>query len=366
VKKIFITFSAVLFIFFVVFVAGNFNNFQKFISPRFFVSQVVPGPNEAVFEFSPSNGTYNINTVFSVDLRTDSSVGITSVKAYLNFSTSSLQITSLDFTDSVFGSQWEKTFSNTTGKIQIQASAPFPGFTGAGGLIVKINFQSTAVGVANITYDPTSLSLTSADQNVLNLSRSVGASFTLSVSPPSCTNCGLGTPAIFPSGLTANQSFTITCSANASDYDCISAYVNNVSCSYYQWSGNSAIFNCSGRAAGVYTAKCVSKTGTVNNCCVDEKTNSFTVSSSGGGGGGGGAGGGGTTATTTPTGGTSTTTLTKKLIGDLNNDGKVDIYDLSIILSNWKKSVAQYDLSGNGLVDIYDLSIVLSNWGKKI
>ena len=62
-------------------------------------------------------------------------------------------------------------------------------------------------------------------------------------------------------------------------------------------------------------------------------------------------------ATTTPT----------AIPGDINGDGKVDIYDLSIMATNWHKTgmtAAQGDLNGDGTVDIYDLSILAANWGK--
>jgi len=52
--------------------------------------------------------------------------------------------------------------------------------------------------------------------------------------------------------------------------------------------------------------------------------------------------------------------------GDLNNDGKVNITDLSILLTNWGKTgatPAQGDVNGSGKVDITDLSILLSRWG---
>ncbi len=52
--------------------------------------------------------------------------------------------------------------------------------------------------------------------------------------------------------------------------------------------------------------------------------------------------------------------------GDLNNDNKVNITDLSILLSNWNKAgvpASQGDVNGSGKVDISDLSILLSNWG---
>ena len=60
---------------------------------------------------------------------------------------------------------------------------------------------------------------------------------------------------------------------------------------------------------------------------------------------------------TTPGSGTS------GKLGDLNGDGGVNIFDLSIMLSRWKTSSRLADLNRNGRVDIFDLSILLSRWG---
>ena len=59
---------------------------------------------------------------------------------------------------------------------------------------------------------------------------------------------------------------------------------------------------------------------------------------------------------TPPTGGGKT--------GDINGDGKVDITDLSMLLSAYGTTNAAADLNKNGKVDIADLSILLSNYGK--
>jgi hypothetical protein len=55
--------------------------------------------------------------------------------------------------------------------------------------------------------------------------------------------------------------------------------------------------------------------------------------------------------------------------GDLNADSQVNIFDLSILLSNYSKTAAQSsnpgcDLNNDGLINIFDLSILLSNYGK--
>jgi hypothetical protein len=49
--------------------------------------------------------------------------------------------------------------------------------------------------------------------------------------------------------------------------------------------------------------------------------------------------------------------------GDLNADGKIDIFDLSILLTRWWTTDPTADLNKNGSVDIFDLSILLSHWG---
>jgi beta-glucanase (GH16 family) len=48
---------------------------------------------------------------------------------------------------------------------------------------------------------------------------------------------------------------------------------------------------------------------------------------------------------------------------DINHDGKVDIFDLSRLLSHWGTNDALTDINGSGLVDTFDLSILLSKWG---
>jgi hypothetical protein len=55
--------------------------------------------------------------------------------------------------------------------------------------------------------------------------------------------------------------------------------------------------------------------------------------------------------------------------GDLNSDNVVNIFDLSILLSNYGKTKAQAsnpacDLNNDNVVNIFDLSILLSNYGK--
>ena len=55
--------------------------------------------------------------------------------------------------------------------------------------------------------------------------------------------------------------------------------------------------------------------------------------------------------------------------GDLNGDNKVNITDLSILISHYRMTgvpITQGDVNGDGKVDITDLSMLLSNYGKSL
>ncbi len=67
------------------------------------------------------------------------------------------------------------------------------------------------------------------------------------------------------------------------------------------------------------------------------------------------------TATATPVP-SPTPTPSTGLAGDINSDGKVNIFDLSILLSNWGKTTANCDLNKDGTVNVFDLSVLLSRW----
>lgn len=49
---------------------------------------------------------------------------------------------------------------------------------------------------------------------------------------------------------------------------------------------------------------------------------------------------------------------------DFNRSGKVDIFDLSSMLSQWNNSSSVYDINVSGKVDVFDLSFVLSRWNS--
>ncbi|MCL5410086.1 MAG: hypothetical protein M1607_04475, partial [Patescibacteria group bacterium] len=59
----------------------------------------------------------------------------------------------------------------------------------------------------------------------------------------------------------------------------------------------------------------------------------------------------------------STSTSSSSTSPDLNGSGRIDVFDLSILLRNWNHS-GQGDLNSDGKVDIFDLSILLRSWSR--
>ncbi len=51
---------------------------------------------------------------------------------------------------------------------------------------------------------------------------------------------------------------------------------------------------------------------------------------------------------------------------DLNNDGQVSLFDLSILLRNFNKTGPQGDINGDGKVNLLDLSILLRDFNKLV
>ena len=146
------------------------------------VSSPVFSQNEATFFFSPLEKTVRANSVSSVELRINSPKAITSFQAYLNFDPKTVSIKSIETESGLFPYWWENGYNNNTGKIQLQASTPLPGFKGASEPIAKIKFKGLNVGETTLDFDSSSLVLQSNDKNILDLANSKGA--ILKIIPP--------------------------------------------------------------------------------------------------------------------------------------------------------------------------------------
>ena len=69
----------------------------------------------------------------------------------------------------------------------------------------------------------------------------------------------------------------------------------------------------------------------------------------------------------TPTPTPSASPCPKALLGDINCDGLVNLFDYNILVGNFGKTVpanTQGDLDGNGVVNLFDYNTLVSNFGK--
>ncbi len=58
--------------------------------------------------------------------------------------------------------------------------------------------------------------------------------------------------------------------------------------------------------------------------------------------------------------------VTKGIPGDLDEDGKVSLRDVSALVANWgTPKDAAADIDGDGIVDLRDVSILFSRYGGK-
>jgi hypothetical protein len=48
--------------------------------------------------------------------------------------------------------------------------------------------------------------------------------------------------------------------------------------------------------------------------------------------------------------------------GDVDGNGRVDVYDLSRLLTRWRTTDTSADFNGDNTVDVFDLNLLLSNW----
>ena len=119
----------------------------------FFVLGFFPISVEAAtLSFSQNNSSYTVGQTFSVNLYTNSSdQSMNAVSGVVSFPSDKLQVVSISKAGSIL-SLWaeEPSFSNSAGTVSFEGIVLNPGFTGANGKILVINFRAKAVGQANL------------------------------------------------------------------------------------------------------------------------------------------------------------------------------------------------------------------------
>jgi len=137
---------------------------------------------------SPSSGSYSSGKIFPVRVRVSSTAqSINAVSGVLSFPQDKLQVISVSKAESIL-TLWvqEPSFSNTQGTVSFEGVVPNPGFIGASGLVLTVNFKVVGQGDAAIKFS--SGSVLANDGTGTNILKNVGSGvFSLGSSPVPAT-----------------------------------------------------------------------------------------------------------------------------------------------------------------------------------
>ncbi|MDP2736825.1 MAG: cohesin domain-containing protein, partial [bacterium] len=155
----------------------------------FFSAEVA---NAASLYLSPSSGNYQVGKTFSVSVFVSSpDQAMNAGAGAISFPADKLEVVSLSKSGSIF-SLWvqESGFSNSAGTVNFEGIVMNPGFTGASGKIITINFKTKSAGQAILAFSSGSV-LANDGQGTNILGSMASANYQLSaitVSPePSST-----------------------------------------------------------------------------------------------------------------------------------------------------------------------------------
>ncbi|OGY59462.1 MAG: hypothetical protein A3H06_01750 [Candidatus Colwellbacteria bacterium RIFCSPLOWO2_12_FULL_44_13] len=116
---------------------------------------VIPKTAEAAaLYFSPSSGTQVINSTFSVNVYVSSAdKAMNAASGTVSFPPDKLEVASLSKNSSIM-TLWvqEPSFSNSAGTINFEGIVLNPGFTGASGKVITVNFKAKTTGTAVLTF----------------------------------------------------------------------------------------------------------------------------------------------------------------------------------------------------------------------
>ena len=140
----------------------------------------------ATLYFSPSSGSHAVGATLSVGVYVSSAdQAMNAASGVISYPADKVEVVSFSKSGSII-SLWvqEPTFSNSAGTVNFEGIALNPGFTGASGKLITVNFRVKAAGAALLSFS--SGSVLANDGKGTNILASLGAaSFSLGVAAPS-------------------------------------------------------------------------------------------------------------------------------------------------------------------------------------
>jgi len=364
----------------------------------------------ATLSLSPSSSSPALGSTFTVTIYENSgTVAVNAVQADLTYNTSLLQYVSTDLTTSAFTTVGQNTGGN--GVVNLGIASLGVNRTGSQ-IVAVVTFRAIGVGSAAVNFAATSAIVNATTQNN-EVGTMTGGTYTIAdrtspTTPSAVTvtshtansvtlswagstdNVGVTGYNVFRNGSQIGQS-TITsytntnvspgsytysvqardAAGNVSSQSTITSYTladeiapsvpsglnmtsnttNSIRIAWTASTDNVGVTGYrvyrNGTLAGTSTTNSYTDSGLVANTAY-----SYTVSAYDAAGG-------------ASTQSTASSFRTAMKTGDINGDGAVNIYDLSILATNFGRSgtSAQGDLNNDGAINVYDLSILATNWG---
>jgi len=109
---------------------------------------------QATLFISPKDGIYKVGELFSVLVNVNTGgKEINAAAAQINFDNTRLEVTEVGYSRSIL-TLWteEPIFSNVAGTIRFSGGLPNPGFNGASGAVLRVNFKPKVSGQASVIF----------------------------------------------------------------------------------------------------------------------------------------------------------------------------------------------------------------------
>jgi hypothetical protein len=160
----------------------------------------------ATLGLSPANTTVDAGgTITETVLVSSTDQAMNAIAGTISFPADFLQVVSISKVNSVL-SLWvqDPTFSNTDGTISFSGVVPNPGYTGARGQVVLIQFRGKKVGTATVQFSSSSQVLANDGNGTDILNASDSATITITAPTPTPTPSSAPSPSTTSVGLLAN------------------------------------------------------------------------------------------------------------------------------------------------------------------
>lgn len=167
---------------------------------------------QATLNLVPPTAAQKVDSLFTVQIKVNTAgTAVNTIKAYLTFDPTVLEVTSISTTGSVASIFTENDPDNVNGTIHITGAATGDGYTGTNGLFATLNLKAKTGGTSTLTFTSDSKIISNDDNSdILNFVALVNGSYTVSGTGGGGGDTTVTTTTATGSALPDSGSFTST------------------------------------------------------------------------------------------------------------------------------------------------------------